>query len=222
MNVDRSECERVGEHFELQTYLKARDLCIQIVDRIIAHVEVGMSAEDGHHLIKDTFNQFGVTKFWHPSKFRIGADTIKSFREVDNSGLQIKEGDICFVDVGPIYEGHEADFGRSFIIGSNPENERLVNASHEVFQKTFEYWKKFGKTGKELFNFADQQAQRWGYKINPTMAGHRLGDFPHKVFSSQNLFSFEKRPFENLWVLEIHLIDDRKQTGAFFEDVLLG
>ena len=52
------------------------------------------------------------------------------------------------------------------------------------------------------------------------MAGHRLGDFPHKVCSSKKLSKLEKVPVENLWVLEIHLIDEDSDQSAFFEDIL--
>ena len=32
---------------------------------------------------------------------------------------------------------------------------------------------------------------------------------------------FDKTPLENLWVLEIHIIDKSHEFGAFYEDVLL-
>lgn len=222
MKLEIEECERVGEKFELQTYLNARDLSIRAADEVILKVEPGMTALDGHSLIKEVFKKFGISKFWHPSKFRISTDTTKSFREPDDSSIFIKSGDICFVDLGPIYQGHEADFGRSFVVGREDKNEKLVQASHLVFQKTADHWRSSSCRGVDLLTFANKEASKLGYRINPTMAGHRLGDFPHKVFSSQKLFSFEKAPIENLWVLEIHLVDEEHRVGAFFEDVLLG
>ena len=76
-------------------------------------------------------------------------------------------------------------------------------------------------SGIELFNFASLLAKDYGYELNPMMAGHRLGDFPHKLFSSQKLFELGVSPNKNLWVLEIHIIDKANQVGAFFEDILL-
>ncbi len=41
---------------------------------------------------------------------------------------------------------------------------------------------------EKLFEYANELANKQGYKLNPMMSGHRLGDFPHKLFSSEKLF----------------------------------
>ena len=53
-----------------------------------------------------------------------------------------------------------------------------------------------------------------------SMNGHRLGDFPHALHYKGKLSDFSEAPFPNLWVLEIHLIDEKINRGAFFEDIL--
>lgn len=72
-----------------------------------------------------------------------------------------------------------------------------------------------------MFEYANELANKQGYKLNPMMSGHWLGDFPHKLFSSKKLFEVETVPAKNLWVLEIHIIEESKNIGAFFEDILL-
>lgn len=81
------DCERTGERFNLATYLRARSLCRQMVEEIIAQVQPGMTEIEGQALIKEVFGKHGVQKNWHPSKFRIGPDTMKSFRELPDSSL---------------------------------------------------------------------------------------------------------------------------------------
>lgn len=61
-------------------------------------------------LIIDTFKAKGVTHFWHPTEVRISSDTVKSFREISDPNLKCVTSDICFLDLGPIINGHEADY----------------------------------------------------------------------------------------------------------------
>lgn len=219
--MEIQSCEKTGPNFSLDTYLAARKTCIEAVNTIIKKIEPGTSEKVGQSLIKEVFKDYDVKKFWHPSKFRISTDTVKGFSETPDHTLLCEEGDICYLDVGPIINQHEADYGRSFVIGNGSrERHALVQASETIFLNTAKYWKQERKSGKDLFEFANDQAISLGYVLNPKMAGHRLGDFPHKVFSSEKLFKFQQVPVENLWVLEIHVIDESNQRGAFFEDIL--
>jgi Xaa-Pro aminopeptidase len=223
MESTNNTIEATGAKFDLKTYFAARDLCLQVVDEIIARVEPGISEADGQELIKTCFARHGITKFWHPSKFRIGADTTKTFRAPPDATLLTEAGEMCFVDVGPIIDEHEADFGRTFIVGGGvgaAGYERLIASCEQVFRDTAAVWKADGLTGLALFNYAQARARELGYELNPLMAGHRLGDFPHHVHSRQGLFEFNQVPSKNLWVLEIHLRDLGLDRGAFFEDVL--
>lgn len=212
--------DKTGEKFDLGVFLSARVKCIAVTEKIISQISAGLNEQDIKKIIEAEFRNIGVNKFWHPTKIRIGSDTTKNFRELSNPQLKTKINEICFLDLGPIIDDHEADFGRTFLVGSDKENE-LIRASQQVFQETSEIWRSKGVTGTELFSFASTAAAERGYKLNPLMAGHRLGDFPHKLFSSDKLFELGRTPTENLWVLEIHLIDEKSNTGAFFEDILL-
>ena len=211
--------EEVGEKFNLQTFFRARDVCVQVTDQIIGQIEAGMSEAQIKDLVEKSFASVGVKKFWHPSKIRLGPDTTKNFRELSDPNLRTLQGDLCFLDLGPILEDHEADFGRTFAVGEKLKPP-IARASEEIFLQTAEKWKSDGLTGLGLFNYASGLADRHGYVLNPLMSGHRLGDFPHKIFSSAKLFELGIAPTENLWVLEIHLIDEKNQRGAFFEDIL--
>ncbi|AZZ37508.1 hypothetical protein CIK05_12125 [Bdellovibrio sp. qaytius] len=217
--------EQLGEKFNLDTFLKARELCKQVADQIMARVEIGMTEKDGQALVKDVFKEHGVLKFWHPTKFRIASDTIKTFRDLPDENLKCQDQDLLFIDIGPIIENHEADFGRTVVINKNnqPLNKddvHLAKASEIIFHETEAHWKKTGATGIELFEYAKHKTSELGYRLDHRMAGHRLGDFPHQVFSKHKLFEFEKSPIKNIWVLEIHIVDDNKQRGSFYEDII--
>ncbi len=219
--------EKTGDKFSLEKYFEAQELCRRVVDSVAEKVTLGMNEIDGQSLIRDEFSKVGIQKFWHPSKFRIGSETMKSFRELPDHSVCLQAGDLFFIDVGPIIDDHEADFGKTFTFDCNTsapiENLlRLESGSHEVWKETADAWKNSHLNGIELMNVADRAAKKLGLILSHSMAGHRLGDFPHALFSKSSLFSFKAVPTSSLWVLEIHLIDKNIQRGAFFEDILTG
>lgn len=215
----QNSVEQVGEKFNLDSFFRARELTLKTVALIQSLVVPGMSEKDGLALIKEEFEKVGVTKFWHPSKFRIVTDTTKEFRELSDTDIKTSEGELCFVDVGPIIENHEADFGRTFVVGGGFSD--LAQASEIIFQKTSQVWQNQKHSGAALYDFMDAEAKGLGFQLNPKMAGHRLGDFPHKLFSSTKLAEFDQCPTRNLWVLEVHLLNLEGTRGAFFEDILM-
>jgi len=216
--------EQTGAKFNLQTYFQARALCQKVVDRIAAHTTTGMREADGQALIKEEFLKEGINRFWHPSKFRICKDTLKTFRDLPDQELQLQKDDVFFVDVGPILEEHEADYGQTFLHSPgaqpNPDLVRLIESAQRIWLETAHRWKQEQMSGKSLYDSAATLTESLGYKLNPLMAGHRLGDFPHSLYSRDRLSEMSLTPKENLWVLEIHIRDERLERGAFFEDVL--
>lgn len=216
--------EKTGEKFDLEIYFKSRHHCQELVKKIAAQVAAGMSEKDGQELIKEVFQNEGIQKFWHPSKFRIGSDTIKRFRELPDPNISLTSGELFFIDVGPIIENHEADYGETFIYDSqivkNSNFISIAEASKKIWKHTAQAWKENHLTGKGLFEFAENYSKMLGYKLNPKMAGHRLGDFPHALFSKEQLFNTDIVPSRNLWVLEIHAINEQYNRGSFFEDIL--
>ncbi len=96
----------------------------------------------------------------------------------------------------------------------------LIQANHKVFELTAQAWKKDKLSGLVLYQLAQMYSLELGYELNLGMDGHRLGDFPHHVHTRMGLGEFEQTPIVDLWVLEIHLRDLKRQEGAFFEDIL--
>lgn len=216
--------EQTGEKFNLTTYLHARDVCYNTVHQIAQKVTVGMNEADGAALIKEEFSKVGATKFWHPTKFRIASDTTKSFREIGDPELKIAEQDLFFIDVGPIINDHEADFGRTFVFSSannqNSSYQKLATDAEKIWNEVADKWRSESLTGKELYAFATKSALSKDCQLNPKMAGHRLGDFPHALFCKDGLSGTDFSPADNLWVLEIHIMQPDLNRGAFYEDIL--
>lgn len=215
-----NDIEGVSAKFNLETYMQARKMAQKIMLLCASQVEVGMTEEDGMRVLDELCANFGIEKKWHPHKFRIGINTTKSFREISEPNVKLQATDIYFIDIGPVIDGHEADYGQTFTLGQNPEFAHCQKSSREIFNEVKEIWKNESLTGKELYQRANEIADKKGYILNTKMNGHRLGDFPHALFYKGKLEEVESKPIENLWVLEILIQHKTKEFGAFFEDIL--
>lgn len=215
-----SNPEAISEDFNLSKFLKARELTIKAVETIANRIEVGMTEEDGFKVIDSVLSELGAEKKWHPHKFRIGINTTKAFKEVSEPDVKLKENDIFFIDIGPVFDGYEGDFGKTFTVGSNSRYLEITKHVEQIFLKANEYWFNENPTGVELYDFLEKTAKELGYILNTAMNGHRLSDFPHAIYHRGKLQDFQSVPMENLWVLEVLIIRAFENYGAFYEDII--
>ena len=141
----------VGEKFNLETYLAARKVARRVAFLFASHMEEGISEEEGHEVLDQLLKKNGVEKKWHPSKFRIGKNTTKSFKEKSDPGVKLQKEDIFFLDIGPIIDGHEADYGQTFTVGQNAEFAHAQKTSKLIFDQLAGEWKANGLSGKALY-----------------------------------------------------------------------
>jgi Xaa-Pro aminopeptidase len=213
--------ENVGENFKPDLIEKCRDRTWELVYAIAKEVRPGQTEKDLEELSKAIFTEFGVEKKWHPSKLRIGVNTLKSFREISEPDVVLKENDLFFIDIGPVFFGHEGDCGKTFSIGNNKEHKDVILASEEIYNEVKICWKETGKSGADLYEFAKSCAKKRGYLMTLTGAsGHRIGDFPHAIHHKGLLSNFNDKPTSQRWILEIQIRHPEKPFGAFYEDML--
>lgn len=212
--------DSVGPHFNQNIFLEARELSKKIIKDFAETLIAGLSAEEVKSELEKIFHSKGFNKFWHPTKVRIAQDTLKTFRAENDKSLLTSDGELIFIDCGPVYENHEADYGETFRVNSKASCP-LMTACSEVFNYTSTIWMAEKQSGKELYHQATDFAQSLGFELNPLMAGHRLGDFPHQLYGPGKMADIDYSPNSGLWVLEIHLVDTKSQRGAFYEDLLI-
>ena len=77
-----------------------------------------------------------VRTHWHKRVVRSGPNTLQPYNE-SPPDRTIEEDDILFVDLGPVFEAWEADFGRTFVLGDDGQEEvpRLARARLVCGQK---------------------------------------------------------------------------------------
>ena len=77
--------------------------------------------------------KFGIKDHWHKKIVRAGVNTLATYSE-NPAGKIIQEGDILFIDFGPIVDGYEADLGRTYVIGNNAARLKLKNDVEKQFE----------------------------------------------------------------------------------------
>lgn len=208
-----------GEKFDLQKLLRARDVARDMTYELYSLLRPGMTEEDAVVLYKELSKKYGVEKQWHPPKMRFGPNTVCNFRDESRPHV-LKDEDIVFIDIGPVIDGHEADYGETFALGNQYEYKLIADSSKKVFNDVVEHWRKTKASGPELYRFADSRAKAYGHVFNDAQDGHRIGDFPHHIHYKGGLAECSENIVPNAWILEIHLWDPQKRFGAFFEDIL--
>jgi methionine aminopeptidase len=208
-----------GSTFELQKLFKARNIARDIAYELASLFRPGMTEEDAHKLYKEVCTKYPVEKQWHPAKLRFGPNTLKDFKETSIPYV-LQEEDIFFVDIGPVIEGHEADYGETFTIGDIYEQKLISDMSKKIFHEVAEHWNTLRPTGEELYQFAQERAEYYGYYLSMGSDGHRIGDFPHHIHYKGGMPDIQEGIVPNAWILEIHLFNPERTFGAFYEDIL--
>jgi Xaa-Pro aminopeptidase len=181
----------------------------------------GMTEEEAVALMRRTLKYADMLRGWHGIHVRFGRNTLLNFGERSEPGMVLGENDIFFIDIGPVWRGHEGDAGATFVVGDDPAMHQAARDVKAVFEATRARWRDEGLSGASLYRFAQAEAARLGWVLNLDMPGHRLSDFPHAVKHDGALIDTDYAPGDGLWVLEIQIRHPDRPFSAFYEDLLL-
>ena len=212
--------EAVGTRFDPTLMRRAREQTWLALRGIQARIHPGISEDEAQVAAAEVFRELGVERLWHPPYIRFGPNTTKTYRQRSDPGVRLGENDICFIDLGLVFDSHEGDVGDTFVVGEAPERQACADAARTLFHDVADAWRTQALSGEALYAFADQRAQTMGWRFNHAIKGHRLGDFPHSVHKGGNLGDLEHTPSSGLWVLEIQIAHPSEPFGAFYEDLL--
>lgn len=213
--------ESVGEIFNEELLQTARDKTLAVIEAAALLTRPGMTERQAKALIKKLQIEHGCAQFWHAPQIRFGANTLQPFGKGGGADTVLRENDIYFFDLGPLYEGHEGDVGRSFSVGNDPEMKKCAEDSEKIFLEVREHWFKTQASGEELYKFAEACAEKRGWILTTRGAsGHRVADFPHAARKRGSLHKLDGTPATNRWILEIQIRHPTREFGAFYEDLL--
>jgi Xaa-Pro aminopeptidase len=181
--------------------------------------------------------EFGLEQNWHKRIVRAGPNTLEPYDE-NPPDLMIGEDDIVFIDLGPVFEANhadwEADFGRTYVLGSDPHKLKLRDDVAAAFAKGRQHFEATPDiTGSELLAYVTALAEEGGWAFGGRIAGHLVGEFPHKTQIPENRalgyadaeHHVPMRGLDSLgrlrhWILEIHFVDRARRIGGFYEELL--
>jgi Xaa-Pro dipeptidase len=175
---------------------------------------------------------YGITTYWHKRIVRAGRNTLLPYAD-NPPDLTIGEDDILFLDLGPVFEEWEADFGRTFVLGSDPHKLKLQRDVGQAFADGKRFFQETpGITSSEFFDHIVSLAHKSGWEFGGRIAGHLIGQFPHERIaddkvtlyvhpkSNLSMRSLDEKGQKRHWILEIHFVDREREIGGFFEELL--
>jgi Xaa-Pro aminopeptidase len=175
---------------------------------------------------------YGITRYWHKRIVRAGRNTLSPYAE-NPPDLIVAGDDILFLDLGPVFEEWEADFGRTYVVGNDPLKRKLRADIEAGFAKGKQYFREHPEiTGAELYAYAHRLAGEYGWEYGGPIAGHLIGMFPHEKIAGDMITLYVhpenheimRKPDasgkERHWILEIHFVDRAKEIGGFYEELL--
>lgn len=176
--------------------------------------------------------KFGVQRHWHKRIVRAGPNTVTIYAE-DPPDRVIGEDDTVYLDFGPVFGEWQADIGRSYAMGGDPQKRRLVADLPRLFDEVqARYRARPQMSGAELFAIGQQMAEAAGWRFGGPTAGHTiLGDYSTAPIArearnyiapgnDEPMTAPDRLGRERHWILEIHLVDPARSFGGFYERLL--
>ena len=215
----------------LAAQFKAEALFAEVVERGLVSagkLESELTAEI--HALAES--RFGVRRHWHKRIARAGPNTLLTYHD-ESTDRRISDDDTVYLDFGPVFEAWEADFGRTYVLGSDPDKHRLVDDLALAFARGKNLYRQSPNlSAGELYDYVAGLAADYGWEFGARTAGHLIGHFPHEVKPQDpdtlrirhgNTISL-REPDRNgqprHWILEIHFVDRTRKFGGFFEELL--
>lgn len=212
--------EAVGHGYSAQAIKAAQAKSWEALHAIAALIRPGMRESEALAAGKEILAGLGAELDWHPVLVRFGAHTLHIYSDRPTEDRVLGAEDIFFIDMGPVFGGHEGDVGATFTTGQDPEMIACARDVRIVFDRVKAIWNGGAVSGTALYEAAQAEAQKLGWVLNLDIKGHRVGDYPHSVHKGGQLGTLETPPSAGLWILEIQIRHPSHPFGAFFEDLL--
>ena len=150
---------------------KAVELFDETINR--GYVEPGISEKDLSVKIHDlAFEMFETKQHWHKRIVRAGKNTLQPYSKKPPNRI-IEDDDILFFDFGPVFEQWEADLGRTYVIGNDPQKLRLKKDVEECWQLGRVYYDSDPEiTGAELYQTVCKLAEDRSWQFGNQHRGH--------------------------------------------------
>jgi len=143
---------------------RAVGLFREIEDR--GHIRAGITESDLNDEIFVLAKElYGTTTHWHKRIVRAGSNMLLPCAENPPDRV-VQPDDILFLDLGPVFEEWEADFGRTFVLGSDPKKHILRQDVERAFAAGKKYFNETPDiTACELYAYIQSLAVQYGWEF---------------------------------------------------------
>jgi len=223
------EEQRASELLEAQAKAKALFHEVEARGLIRSNITETTLNADVYALAKE---MYGITTYWHKRIVRAGRNTLLPYAD-NPPDLMIGDDDILFLDLGPVFETWEADFGRTFVLGDDPLKKKMQRDIARAFAEGKHHFQaKPEITSSELFHYVCSLAEKFKWEFGGPIGGHLIGQFPHERIaddkvslyvhpkSDLKMCSLDENGQKRHWILEIHFVDREHEIGGFYEELL--
>lgn len=176
------------------------------------------------------FELFGIKKFWHKRIVRAGENTLLPY-QANPPDLTLREDEIVFFDFGPVFEEWEADYGRTYVLGTNPRKLKLQRDTELAWMEGKAYYDlhKENITGAQFYQYTFELAKKYGWHYGNHHCGHLIGNFPHEKIVGEEEINYihpnnhqlmsdnDQHGNPRFWIYEIHFVDLDEKIGGFVE-----
>ena len=138
-----------------------------------------------------------------------------------------------YLDFGPVFEGWEADLGRTYVLGDDPRKRQLVADIGAAFQRGQALFEaEPDLTAGALYDYVAGLATAAGWTFGAQTAGHIIDRISARarpgagraLLDPQRQRHRLHEPCEDgrprHWILEIHFVDHARRYGGFLEELL--
>jgi Xaa-Pro dipeptidase len=211
--------------------VKAQRLFAAVIDAGL--IRAGVSERELSDAIHEiAHSRFGLRRHWHKRVVRCGLNTVLTYHD-DPPERRLAADDVVYLDFGPLFGEWEADFGRTYVLGSDPRKHKLVADIAAAFSRgKRHYLSEPDLTAGRLYDFVVELAAEYGWEFGAPTAGHLIGHFPHETAPGDtrrlsirhgndiSLREPDATGAPRHWILEIHFLDRARAFGGFFEELL--
>jgi Xaa-Pro dipeptidase len=223
------EEQRASELLEAQAKAKVLFHEVEARGLIRSNITETTLNADVYALAKE---MYGITTYWHKRIVRAGRNTLLPYAD-NPPDLTIGDDDILFLDLGPVFETWEADFGRTFVLGDDPLKKKMQRDIAQAFAEGKHHFQATPEiTSSELFHYVCSLAEKFEWEFGGPIGGHLIGQFPHERIaddkvslyvhpkSDLKMCSLDENGQKRHWILEIHFVDREHEIGGFYEELL--
>jgi Xaa-Pro dipeptidase len=210
---------------------KAQELFAEIVGNGLIRPGV-LESELSREIYELARARFGVRRHWHKRVVRAGPNTLLGYY-AEPPDRRLEAQDVVYLDFGPVFNAWEADYGRTYVLGSDPRRHQLVEDITTAFRRGKQLYLDTPELScGALYDYVADLASAGGWEFGAPTAGHLIGHFPHEPDpTTPRRYAIRhgndtriREPTANgatrHWVLEIHFIDRAREFGGFCEELL--